>query len=401
MASLKLCRACLGAEGPFTFSLFDNISVEQYSFCTSVEVQKDDDLPKSICKSCHELLIQFSQFKKMCILSQNSLLERKCGNVKIEINIISPFKHECDHGTVKEEDYNDNFFCDDISEDSKPLKNDINNKGKLNDRYTKKLLKRKKRSKTKEGGKKHKLEHAGKIAPVHCLLCNKTFASSNGLKRHNVNTHTLVSLKSLQCNTCGKIFMSQDSLKLHVKSHSDIPQKIHVCDVCGKNYRDKSALKRHLKTHKENRERDYTCERCGQKFYSNASLANHVFRKHSCRRYICDMCNYPFTQKYNLIQHLLIHEGKKLYTCEICQKAFRTQGTFTEHRRTHSGERPYACTYCPKSFISRRRLNDHHLTHTGERPHKCIECNQSFSQRGTLKRHMKVHEKTNNLTISD
>lgn len=34
----KLCRACLTAMDSFKYTLFDNVSANDYSFCTSVEV---------------------------------------------------------------------------------------------------------------------------------------------------------------------------------------------------------------------------------------------------------------------------------------------------------------------------------------------------------------------------
>ncbi|CAH0405621.1 unnamed protein product [Chilo suppressalis] len=431
--SSKICRGCLNKEENFTYVLGDNVSTELYLFCTTVEVYHDDS-PRTLCDTCYENLTKYSEFKRTCIQSQNTLyhnLNRENGAVTSEIYTgddskylqgLNPITvkaedyHDDIHDILKTEDATDNFSNDlyDVfnldenlySTSSKKIKK---RKVKLKiDKQTKALKKAKlkithkhfsftcelcnKKFNYLERFEAHKLEHEGKEVLISCSPCNKTFVTWSGLRRHNDSEHTLVRLDRLKCNICGKICKNQQTLKMHYKTHGE--RKQYVCDVCGKGFTTKFILKAHLETHKENRERLFTCEHCGKKFYTNTILLSHVSRRHTNRRFICQICSYPFTDKYNLAKHLLIHDGKKLFKCEICNKSYATQSSLVEHRRIHSGERPYICSYCPKSFLSKRRLDDHHKIHTGERPHKCMVCEQGFTQRGTLKRHMKVHDRT-------
>ncbi|KAM3960836.1 uncharacterized protein ACR2FA_004972 [Aphomia sociella] len=407
MANWKLCRACLSSEESFTYNLYDNVSADTFNFCTSIEINENEDLPKGLCDCCYKLLEKYTEFKQTCIQSQKTLLN---------LDLKGSFKNETEACTyeqpyeivmVKEEassDYNDDFpeaadfTIKHIVKDTKLKKR----RAKKLVKTKSKLVKRKhfnfacelcnKKFNYVERFEAHKLEHEGKTVPIHCLPCNKTFMTWSGLKRHNENEHTLVNLETLKCNTCGKIFKNRESLKMHKKTHGE--RKQYVCDVCGKGFTTKFILRTHLETHKENRERQYTCEHCGKKFYTNTILLSHVSRRHTGRKFICQICNYPFTDKCNLAKHLLIHDGKKLFKCDICLKSYSTHSSLIEHKRIHSGERPFLCSYCPKSFLSKRRLTDHHRTHTGERPHKCGVCDLGFTQRGTLKRHMKVHDRT-------
>nr|XP_034833719.1 uncharacterized protein LOC117990392 [Maniola hyperantus] len=70
----KLCRACLTAIDSNKYNLFEDVSPDVYWFCTNIEVVKDENLPRSICKTCYDLIKKFSEFKKTCLQSQNTLL---------------------------------------------------------------------------------------------------------------------------------------------------------------------------------------------------------------------------------------------------------------------------------------------------------------------------------------
>lgn len=107
MNAWKLCRACLTTKESFSYHLFENISVETYWFCTSIQVRKlliiffyfvkigarnvikyfiqvadNDELPKTVCDECYNLLSKYYDFKKTCIQSQNTLIS--CDDIKFE-----------------------------------------------------------------------------------------------------------------------------------------------------------------------------------------------------------------------------------------------------------------------------------------------------------------------------
>ncbi|XP_073957084.1 uncharacterized protein isoform X2 [Choristoneura fumiferana] len=399
------CRACLITSETFSYFL-DKLNLEMYWFCTSIE---------------------FSDFKKTCIQSENILqglvhdLSKSIKSEPVHENYVelqtklerSTSEEKQDIVRVKAEEFNDaDSLGADLDDDigayddsnctvrrlKKPIKIKINfTKTILKPRQLKKRFNFKcglcnKKFGFKERFEAHMMEHEGKSTSIYCVPCNKTFTTWGGLKRHNDCEHSNLSIDQLTCKLCSKVFKSPRTLKMHYDTHGD--RKIKICDVCGKGFKNDLTLKAHLETHIENRERRYTCQHCGKKYLSKKTCASHVSRRHSDKRYICHHCNYPFTDKSNLAKHILIHEGKqRLHKCDICLKTYSSQSALVVHKRLHTGERPFLCNYCPKSFSNRRMLVDHQRIHTGEKPHKCLVCEQSFTQRGTMKRHMKVHDR--------
>lgn len=406
----KVCRACLTTKESFTYYFFENVESELFSFCTAIEINKEDSFPKSVCTLCYELLLKFSEFKHTCIQSQNLLLN---------YNENRDFKNEPLEGETPEEIVNVEVkveCCDNDNENSLDLDNDlaisdVNSKTstkslrKLTSNAKRKFLTRRpflytcevcnKKFRLLERFETHKLEHEGKTVSIQCEPCNKTFMTWSGLKKHKDAEHA-AGWEGIRCTICDKLYKNPATLKTHMYCHTE--KKLHMCDICGKEVRS-NVLKAHLETHNKYRSREFACEHCGKKFYTNSTLGTHVARRHAGRRFICHVCSYPFTDKYSLAKHLLIHQGVKPFKCEICHKSYTTHNSLVEHKRIHSGEKPFNCNFCKKGFISKKRLRDHLRTHTGERPHKCNACLLTFTQRGTLKRHMRVvHDKTAILT---
>jgi len=46
------------------------------------------------------------------------------------------------------------------------------------------------------------------------------------------------------CTTCGKLFLKNDHLKRHERTHSS--ERPFACEQCGKTFRDKDHLKVHI-----------------------------------------------------------------------------------------------------------------------------------------------------------
>lgn len=82
-----LCRACLTSMDSVRYILFENVSPDIYWFCTSIEIMKEEQLPKFLCEVCYGLLMQFSEFKSTCIKSQNTLSKQMHTNILKTENI--------------------------------------------------------------------------------------------------------------------------------------------------------------------------------------------------------------------------------------------------------------------------------------------------------------------------
>ncbi|KOB65546.1 Uncharacterized protein OBRU01_19615 [Operophtera brumata] len=84
--TMNLCRACLTTKESFTYVLCDNVSADIYCFCTSIEVHENEEMPRTLCNICYELLERYSDFKKTCIQSQHTLIELQ-NSLKLENNV--------------------------------------------------------------------------------------------------------------------------------------------------------------------------------------------------------------------------------------------------------------------------------------------------------------------------
>ncbi|XP_047528383.1 zinc finger protein 33A-like isoform X2 [Vanessa atalanta] len=345
----KLCRACLTTMDSFKYKFNDNVSTEDYLFCTAIEINQDEEFPKTLCNTCYDLLTKFTEFKRTCIKSQRILLTFR----PIKEEVINKIE-EVEQKTNDCNDEIENWTLDDGSLDNGPLQIHFTENECSNELIIK----------VEEEEPKGKNEN---------VFVTTAFADATRNSTDNNRVEIPKQRKKLTCKLCNKEFYHRNMFDLHMSVHT------------------RTA---HLETHKENRERQYTCEHCGKKFYTKKCILSHLSRCHNGRKFICQICSYPFTDKYNLSKHLQSHEGRKCFKCKICDKSFATRQISVEHQRIHSGERPFSCTYCTKTFISKKRLTEHLRTHTGEKPHKCFVCDHSFTQRGTLTRHMKIHTKS-------
>ena len=149
------------------------------------------------------------------------------------------------------------------------------------------------------------------------------------------------------------------------KKQAEIPNKKNNCLKCGKTFLSNSALKLHIKTVHEG-QKDHNCEICGN----------------------------DFTQKGHLIQHIKsVHEGVK-YDCEICGKTFPRKSGMRRHiQLIHkiNLQPPYKCEKCDKVFAQMRNVMRHVRTvHEGIKDYKCEECGEYFGLKQTLQRHIKT-----------
>jgi hypothetical protein len=78
-----------------------------------------------------------------------------------------------------------------------------------------------------------------------CHLCNRTFATPEGLTRHNAQKHKSQEDKSPYCNICEKEFASNRCLTIHRnRVHGDVHN--FRCELCGKGFRYHNDFTRHL-----------------------------------------------------------------------------------------------------------------------------------------------------------
>jgi len=225
-----------------------------------------------------------------------------------------------------------------------------------------------------------------------CTVCNNTFPSASGLRKHS-KVHIPKDQREIyQCNVCELQFSDPYCFKRHMKSNCITTGKesteIYECDQCDKKFNRKGNFTSHKDTH--SRILKYPCKECEQLFKSAKAVSNHVQKCHK-QRPICHYCGRVLCGTSQLKVHIAtVHMEERSYLCDICGKAFKTPHYVRIHKRIHTGEKPYVCEMCGKGFINKNRMTCHMKKH-GPKTQECDECHKTFKLKSTLKAHKLLH----------
>ena len=180
----------------------------------------------------------------------------------------------------------------------------------------------------------------------------KTEADSNDIAEHPHDGKS----RPYLCTVCYKQFTTKDNLNYLKRMHSAVKRDgMYSCTQCGKRYLSQRALSLHMNIHGWR----YKCRECGKCCRSSRDLAVHR-RSHSGEKpFECTVYSKRFTQSGHLVKHSRIHNGVKPYKCHLCDKAFSQSTNLNTHMRVHTGEKPYKCSLCDKSFSVSSNLQLH------------------------------------------
>ena len=109
--------------------------------------------------------------------------------------------------------------------------------------------------------------------------------------------HSRNETKPLECNECGKRFLTNSALAGHIKSHA-LPTALYDCPICAREFEQISSLKDHVYEHKENG--IFTCPHCEKTFPEYANIRKHIRAFHSEKRFNCNLCEKGFTGRDKL-----------------------------------------------------------------------------------------------------
>ena len=84
---------------------------------------------------------------------------------------------------------------------------------------------------------------SGKTYP--CSVCDKVYRSERSRTVHVKSVH--LQQRPFECTSCGKTFACQNYLTEHSKIHEDVQR--HSCTLCGKTFSTAKVLKRHFRIH--------------------------------------------------------------------------------------------------------------------------------------------------------
>ncbi|KAM4594452.1 uncharacterized protein V3H82_001265 isoform 1-T3 [Fundulus diaphanus] len=315
---------------------------------------------------------------------------------------------------------------------------------------------------------RHMRTHTGE-KPFKCPLCNLTFSQSYHMTRHMRNQHAAgpyvcpacgLSMESLaelfkhkkthkeqilNCTDCNEVFLNDEELRSHVKSHNKDPSfpkegqsnqptccvevkteelselsmdaceavdseqgrpkptKENSCPICiGRRFKGPNKLARHMRTH--TKEKPFSCPICSKKFSQSYHMTRHVRIQHGLGQYICPQCGKSFTTWLDLKVHKRSHAHVGL-TCLACNKQFKEKATLEKHLKLHKavqpGPRSLTCGDCGKEFGRQYHLKRHIMSHrkaANSGFYSCPDCKKIFYFPEDLNKHLEDHAKENNGT---
>ncbi len=233
-----------------------------------------------------------------------------------------------------------------------------------------------------------------------CSLCPEAFALESDLSKHFQLEHQITepspgfkiedgasiqsrSKSKFTCKTCGAVFVRQQSLNLHKKSH---PENCYKCNLCQKSFVTKCSLMFHKRWHSQVKQ--FRCHKCSRKFLSKHHLETHMKLKHSSTRdsknkLTCDVCLREFTTHIGLFTHYRFShitndvDINQNLECSDSGEKLLDRGALINHMRTHPECKPYSCRHCQAMFRHSRNRRVHEEKHA-TKSRKCKTCDETF-----------------------
>ena len=183
--------------------------------------------------------------------------------------------------------------------------------------------------------------------PFSCVLCSINFVSSIELREHVLNEHEEGLSK---CSECNKSFLTSERLKKHREMCHPAVTMSHLsysCPQCPYQASFPSALKQHLLKHDE--KLIFTCdwEGCGKVFKYPQTLSHHRKLDHGEKqdqdpkayfKYRCSLCPNAFTSSKYLRKHQASHFETRAFKCEHCSQKFKSSEDLRTHKKVHETE---------------------------------------------------------------
>lgn len=196
------------------------------------------------------------------------------------------------------------------------------------------------------------------LTKYECEVCLTELPSRRRLLFHH--QFHMENARPKICLICCEQFKSDVDFFNHVMfSHEET--KVYFCPKCDREFENENTLNVHIKSHSKNR--NYICGVCNATFVESDSLESHFVKKHSkIHPYICETCGKGFTRNSRYQFHLLIHQKLKpetIIACNLCDMVFLNETELRKHYKLEHPEeditvflfecdRIFCCQYCEK-----------------------------------------------------
>jgi len=178
---------------------------------------------------------------------------------------------------------------------------------------------------TRKGPQEHR-KNCSTYTQFKCFACNRGMNAMDGFHIHFS--------KFPECRAAPE----NAEIVAEIVARSQKPE-FHVCYLCGAQYKAKESIEKHMLTHSETVEY-FMCREpeCGKKFITQKALDMHL-KNHTMPKVICSICGKQVKQG-SMPLHMILHTGKKI-ECNLCGKMFQHKGVLNKHIRTiHDEKKP-------------------------------------------------------------
>ncbi|XP_046403332.1 zinc finger protein 1 homolog isoform X4 [Ischnura elegans] len=103
---------------------------------------------------------------------------------------------------------------------------------------------------------------------------------------------------------------------------------------------------------------------------------------------VCHLCRKRFSVESNFEEHLSMHVNTTWFKCPKCGNDFHEKEDLLKLLRIQPKVQRYECYYCKKWFMSKHRLLEHSTLHLDLKPLKCDHCDKSFAHKSCLSHHL-------------
>ncbi|XP_028168160.1 zinc finger protein draculin-like isoform X7 [Ostrinia furnacalis] len=194
-----------------------------------------------------------------------------------------------------------------------------------------------------------------------------------------------------ECQICAFNFETFGSIEKHMNTH----YRNYVCNFCGAGFITTMRLKKHMDT--RHRDGTFPCDSCKKVFRTQQKLRYHVDFVHKMLKKVkCSKCTERFSDYFLRKKHMVKVHGEKpvVYRCNVCNKGYQRRYTLACHMKRHMELKDVKCDICTYSCYNKTELREHMLKHYKsniERSYVCSICSKNYSRRKSLKIHMKSH----------
>ncbi|XP_046403431.1 zinc finger protein 99-like [Ischnura elegans] len=441
-----MCRLCMKTNGG-ALNIFVSIATSGLPVWNviqdliRVQISEGDGLPDTVCCNCLRKLMEFSEFKEMCIKSASELEIRKINAINTTLKVeIKEEPNISDEESEQGQSYREENIvhneteemqvaCDPLDVDQVAVKeeasldasthemesyggdDDSNDSSQEKTGYNVVCL-------PIDMGKQYEMAEesdssetmTAKEEPSDNEYKEKSNLGMTGQRQGIENMEVKMSVaRSISCtnkkrlNEWNATKQGEKSVNLIV-SRADINQSMESMEEV----QGPRSSARDNATCSNNEERTETMNEADYEH-----LKNHVV---DWSEYVCNYCGFKCSTKTKLSTHISSHVVRKrkyvrrapckerepvVHECETCGKKFDHKGHLTTHKVTHTNLKPFKCQVCNKGFKRKTTLNSHSQVHLDSKRYICEKCGKGFRKHSFLMRHSVVHSEEKPFQCTD